>query len=109
MLVNTSYDLHGYPITRDPREALSIFNNSGLQYLTLGDHLLMALVKSFGRGLRSSICYATKACVNEDQDHELSPDPHDFQLLERSTPESTFMRLDIYPKHTGGVMSWMRR
>lgn len=40
VLLNTSYNLHGYPITLGPREALSVFNESGLEYLALGDYLL---------------------------------------------------------------------
>jgi carbamoyltransferase len=40
VLLNTSYNLHGYPITLGPREALSVFNDSGLEYLALGNYLL---------------------------------------------------------------------
>lgn len=39
-LLNTSYNLHGYPIALGPREALWVFNNSGLQYFALGGYLL---------------------------------------------------------------------
>lgn len=40
VLLNTSYNLHGYPITLGPIEAISVFDNSGLEYLALGDYLL---------------------------------------------------------------------
>jgi len=40
VLLNTSFNLHGYPITLGPSEAMSVFNNSGLQYLALGNFLL---------------------------------------------------------------------
>jgi carbamoyltransferase len=40
VLLNTSYNLHGYPITLGPSEAISVLNNSGLQYLALGEYLL---------------------------------------------------------------------
>ncbi len=39
-LLNTSFNLHGYPITRGPAEALWVFKNSGLEYLALGDYLI---------------------------------------------------------------------
>ena len=39
-LLNTSFNLHGYPIALGPREALWVFKNSGLEYLALGHHLL---------------------------------------------------------------------
>jgi carbamoyltransferase len=40
VLLNTSYNLHGYPIALGPSEALWVFKNSGLEYLALGCHLL---------------------------------------------------------------------
>lgn len=39
-LLNTSFNLHGYPIALGPREALWVFKNSGLEYLALGHYLL---------------------------------------------------------------------
>jgi carbamoyltransferase len=39
-LLNTSYNLHGYPISLGPQEALWVFENSGLEYLALGHYLL---------------------------------------------------------------------
>ena len=40
ILLNTSFNLHGYPIVYGPREALWVFLNSSLGYLALGDYLL---------------------------------------------------------------------
>jgi len=34
-ILNTSFNLHGYPIVYKPREALEVFDNSGLKYLAL--------------------------------------------------------------------------
>jgi len=34
-ILNTSFNLHGYPIVYKPCEALEVFDNSGLQYLAL--------------------------------------------------------------------------
>lgn len=39
-LLNTSFNLHGFPIVHGPKEALWTFNNSGLEYLALGDYLI---------------------------------------------------------------------
>jgi carbamoyltransferase len=39
-LLNTSFNLHGYPIVLGPREATWVFENSGLEYLALGHYLL---------------------------------------------------------------------
>ena len=40
VLLNTSFNLHGYPIVYGPKEALWVFSNSGLEYLALGDYLI---------------------------------------------------------------------
>ena len=40
VVLNTSYNLHGYPIVYTPKDALEVFDNSGLRYLALGDYLL---------------------------------------------------------------------
>lgn len=40
VLLNTSFNLHGYPIVHGPREAMWTFKNSGLEYLALGNYLL---------------------------------------------------------------------
>ena len=36
-LLNTSFNLHGYPIVNTPAEALDVMRRSGLNYLILGD------------------------------------------------------------------------
>lgn len=40
VLLNTSFNLHGYPIVMGPREAIDVFKNSGLRYLALENYLL---------------------------------------------------------------------
>ena len=40
VLLNTSFNLHGYPIVYGPEEAMWVFKNSGLKYLALGDYLV---------------------------------------------------------------------
>jgi len=37
IIVNTSFNLHGYPIVYKPEEALDVLDRSGLQYLALGN------------------------------------------------------------------------
>lgn len=39
-VLNTSFNLHGYPIVLGPREAVVAFENSGLKYLTLENYLI---------------------------------------------------------------------
>ncbi|HLC81796.1 MAG TPA: carbamoyltransferase C-terminal domain-containing protein [Candidatus Nanoarchaeia archaeon] len=39
-LLNTSFNLHGFPIVHGPKEALEVFRDSGLKYLALGNYLL---------------------------------------------------------------------
>jgi len=39
-VLNTSFNLHGYPIVLGPREAIYVFENSGLEYLVLEDYLI---------------------------------------------------------------------
>lgn len=39
-MLNTSFNLHGYPIVHGPKEALWTFANSGLRYLALGDFII---------------------------------------------------------------------
>lgn len=39
-ILNTSFNIHGYPIVSGPKEALDTFTRSGLKYLTMGDFLL---------------------------------------------------------------------
>lgn len=40
-VLNTSFNLHGYPIVLGPKEALYVFANSGLTHLALEDYLLI--------------------------------------------------------------------
>jgi carbamoyltransferase len=40
IILNTSFNLHGYPIVYTPEDALQVFDHSGLKYLALGNHLL---------------------------------------------------------------------
>lgn len=37
-LLNTSFNLHGFPIVNSPAEALDVMRKSGLKYLILGDY-----------------------------------------------------------------------
>ena len=39
-VLNTSFNLHGYPIVLGPKEAYNAFEKSGLQYLALEDFLI---------------------------------------------------------------------
>jgi carbamoyltransferase len=40
VLLNTSFNLHGFPIVRDAAQALHVFANSGLRHLQAGDFLV---------------------------------------------------------------------
>jgi len=40
VILNTSFNLHGFPIVRNAEEALYVFRNSGLQYLQVGNYLV---------------------------------------------------------------------
>ncbi|MGB2726932.1 MAG: carbamoyltransferase C-terminal domain-containing protein [Halobacteriota archaeon] len=40
VILNTSFNLHGYPIVRSVEDALWVFENSGLEYLAIGDYLV---------------------------------------------------------------------
>lgn len=39
-VLNTSFNLHGFPIVESPEDALYVFENSGLKYLALGNYLV---------------------------------------------------------------------
>jgi carbamoyltransferase len=39
-VLNTSFNLHGYPIVCSPEDALYVFSNSGLKYLAIGNYLV---------------------------------------------------------------------
>jgi carbamoyltransferase len=40
VILNTSFNLHGFPIVRTADEALGVLRDSGLEYLQLGDYLV---------------------------------------------------------------------
>ena len=40
VLLNTSFNQHGHPIALGPREAMSVFDNSGLTHLVVGPYLV---------------------------------------------------------------------
>ncbi len=40
VLLNTSFNLHGYPLVYGPKEALWVFIKSGLEYLAIGNYLV---------------------------------------------------------------------
>ncbi len=39
-VLNTSFNLHGYPIVCSPEDALHVFKESGLKYLALGNYMV---------------------------------------------------------------------
>jgi carbamoyltransferase len=39
-ILNTSFNLHGYPIVCSPKDALEVFMNSGLNYMAIGNFLV---------------------------------------------------------------------
>jgi len=43
VLLNTSFNLHGYPIAKGAKEALFILKNSGLKYLSINNYLVSKL------------------------------------------------------------------
>lgn len=40
VILNTSFNLHGYPIVCSPGDAIGVFHNSGLKYLAIGNFLV---------------------------------------------------------------------
>jgi carbamoyltransferase len=40
VLLNTSFNLHGWPIVRTPADAIDVLKNSGLNYLQVGNYLV---------------------------------------------------------------------
>ncbi len=40
IILNTSLNIHGYPIVSNAQDALEVFNQSGLKYLALGNYLI---------------------------------------------------------------------
>ncbi|MDO8554697.1 MAG: carbamoyltransferase C-terminal domain-containing protein [Candidatus Micrarchaeota archaeon] len=39
-VLNTSFNLHGYPLVLDSEDAIHVFENSGLEYVALENHLI---------------------------------------------------------------------
>jgi len=39
IILNTSFNLHGFPIVRTPEEAIEVLKNSGLKYLQVGNYI----------------------------------------------------------------------
>jgi carbamoyltransferase len=39
-ILNTSFNLHGYPIVCSPQDALQVFSDSGLEFMGIGDFLV---------------------------------------------------------------------
>jgi carbamoyltransferase len=39
-ILNTSFNLHGYPLVYSPDDALKVFDVSGLEYLALGNFIV---------------------------------------------------------------------
>ena len=40
ILLNTSFNLHGFPLVSEPADALDVFDRSGLRYLAIEDWLI---------------------------------------------------------------------
>lgn len=40
IVLNTSFNLHGYPVVYSPKDALEVLDSSGLQYLALGNFVI---------------------------------------------------------------------
>ena len=40
VLLNTSFNLHGYPIVQDYKDAIHVLLNSGLNYLVVDNYLI---------------------------------------------------------------------
>lgn len=53
VVLNTSFNLHGYPIVLGPKEALHVFDNSGLTYLAVGDYLVQKRSQAMPAGCRT--------------------------------------------------------
>ncbi len=43
IILNTSFNLHGHPIVYSPKDALHVLDNSGLNYLALGNYLIQKI------------------------------------------------------------------
>ena len=54
VILNTSFNLHGYPIVRTAAEALAVLRDSGLEYLQVGDYLVSKQARALTNGAPSS-------------------------------------------------------
>ncbi len=45
-VLNTSFNLHGYPLVHSPSDAVEVLSKSGLKYLALGNYLISKRVKN---------------------------------------------------------------
>ena len=50
VILNTSFNLHGFPIVRTAEEALGVLRESGLEYLQVGDYLVHKRVAAASNG-----------------------------------------------------------
>jgi carbamoyltransferase len=50
IVLNTSFNLHGYPIVRTATDALGVLRDSGLEYLQVGDYLVHKPNRSSSNG-----------------------------------------------------------
>ncbi len=50
VILNTSFNLHGFPIVRTASEALDVLRDSGLEYLQLGDYLVHKTARAAANG-----------------------------------------------------------
>jgi carbamoyltransferase len=58
VILNTSFNLHGYPIVRTAEHALHAFRNSGLRYLPVGNYLVSKSADVFPRPVPKSLATA---------------------------------------------------
>ncbi len=54
VILNTSFNLHGYPIVRTASEALAVLRDSGLEFLQVGDYLVSKQAHATSNGAASS-------------------------------------------------------
>jgi carbamoyltransferase len=54
VILNTSFNLHGYPIVRTAPEALAVLRDSGLEYLQLGDYIVSKQAHAMTNGSSGS-------------------------------------------------------
>lgn len=59
VILNTSFNLHGYPIVRTAEDSLHVFRNSGLQYLQVGNYLVSKSAERFPRSAPKSLATAS--------------------------------------------------